>query len=278
MWILLSLLSAFAFAAMWLLARASRGIPSSIVTAAQYLFGPLLLFLFLPGTTLPWNLPLWYLFLIFNGSIMAGASWGMIIASHKVPVTVSNPLLGLSSVASLITVFLFFHGTFTLWGVSGILLTTIGLFVLYRGRWTMWRTRYPWIVLAVVILYGINGSIMHALLDDFPHPMVLSGIFLTCNFLMPLAQAAKQSRSASWTGGTILLLTALALVTLTQDLATIFAFQLAPAPYVLSIKRLSVLLSVLGGYVLFHERDESLGRLLLSTVIVLAGVVMMTVG
>ncbi len=278
MWVLLSLLSAFAFAGMWLLARASRGIPSSIVTAAQYATGPLLLLIFLPGTPLPWGLPLWYLFLIFNASIMAIASWGMIVASHKVPVTVSNPLLGLSSVSSLITVFLFFHGTFTVWGITGIFLTTLGLFVLYRGRWTMWRTRYPWIVLAVVILYGINGSIMHALLNDFPHPMVLSGIFLTCNFLMPLTQAAKKFRSVSWTGDVILLLVALAAVTLTQDLATIFAFRLAPAPYVLSIKRLSVLLSVLGGYVLFHERDESLGRLLLSTIIVLAGVVMMTVG
>lgn len=278
MWILLSLLSAFAFAAVWMLAHASRGIPSSVVTTAQYALGPVVLLLSLPGTTLPWGLPIWYVFLFINCLIVPVASWAMIVAMQRVPVTVSNPLLGLSSVASLFTATFFFSGTFTPAGVAGILLTTLGLFVLYRGRWELWHTRYPWIVLAVVVLYGINGTVMRALLVPFPHPQILSGVLLSFSCIAPLGQAARKIRSVRWSSAVILLLLTLAIMTLTQDLATILAFQFAPAPYVLSVKRLSVLLSVLGGYVLFHERDESLSRLLLSTIIVLAGVVMMTVG
>ena len=278
MWILLSLLSAVGFAAQWLLVRASRGTPGSVVTAAQFVSGPFLLLIFLRGVSLPWDQNIWYVFLLFNCLIVPAASWAMIVAMQRVPVTVSNPLLGLSSVASLITVAIFFHGTFSAAGVAGILLTTAGLFCLYQGRWHLWRTRYPWVVLVVVMLFGINGSISHALLEVFPQPQVISGIFLTASFFVPLISAARSGRSMRWTGSIVLLLVTLAIVTLIQEIATTVAMLSAPAPYVLSIKRTSVLLSVLGGYVLFHERDETLQRLLLSTVIVLAGVVMMTVG
>ncbi len=277
MWIFLSLLSAIAFSAVWLLVRASRGIPSSIVTAAQYSLGPVLLLLTVPHTALPWNEPIWYVFLCINVLIVPIASWTMVLASHRVPITVSNPLLGLSSVASLITAALFFHGTFTVLGVIGILTTTFGLFILYHGRWTIWRTRYPWMVLVIVILYGINGTIGHRLLQIFPHPFLLGGIFLSSSFVVPLRQAVRRARGMQWSRDVLFLLFALAIAMLAQDIATLLAFQLAPAPYVLSIKRMSVLFSMLGGYFLFREREASLKRLVLATIVVLAGVALMTV-
>lgn len=278
MWIVYSLLSAILFSSMWLLIRATRGVPGSIVSAATYAAGPIILLFTLPGVALPWSEPIWYWFLLVSGLMMAIASWTVMRSLQEVPVTVSNPLLGLSAVAALITATLFFDGRFTIGGVAGIIMATAGLFLLYHGRWKIWKTIHPWLILGVVTLFGVSGTIMHRLLEIFPNPLIVSAIFLTANCVLPLAHAVRSGRRISWSWNMFLILLTLACVTVGQDLLTLYAMQLAPAPYVLSVKRTSVLFGMLGGYFLFRERETSLSRLLLSALIVMAGVVMMTVG
>jgi len=60
-----------------------------------------------------------------------------------------------------------------------------------------------------------------------------------------------------------------------QDLLTLYAFTLGPSSYVIAVKRTSVLLTAVVGYVFLREREQSLKRLMLASGLVVGGVVML---
>ncbi len=278
MWFPYALLSAFFYALLWVLTRASRGMPSGVVTAVQFIVGPFLLLYVARTVDYPWGEWWWRAYLLLPLCILPLTAWAMTHALHTTEVTLVKPLFGLSSIATLLVSSLFFGEQVTWWGVGGILFITLGLFSLYHERWEAWRRAGPWMVLIGAIIFGTNAAITAAVLSRFPHVLAISALMMTGSFTVNAAFAGRSWCKVQWSWRNTLILLGLIVALLGQDLLTLYALTLGPSSYVIAVKRTSVLLTAVLGYVFLHERDQSLSRLLLSAGLVVAGVVGLTLG
>lgn len=278
MWFVLAFLSAFLYASLWLFARASKGMPSSIVTAFQFLPGPIMLIILSSRIHFPWHEPRWYLFLVITFIVTPPFSWAMNFASQRIEVTLIKPLSSLSSISALVFGMLLSHQTFSLKAVLGILVSTVGLMLIYHARWKVWRKPYPWLVLASMMVFGLNATVAGMLLQVFPHPLTISATSLTGGFLLSAVSGVNHRKHMRWTPQTIGLLLSFAAACVGQELFTDYALVLAPAAYVLAVKRTSIIMATVAGYLIFHEKDVPLTKLLMATAIVIAGLVLLLVG
>lgn len=275
MWFFLSLLSAVFYAAYWVVLRASNGIPSSLVTVAGFISGPVLLAYSWPNAVIPWSHPLWWVFLFWMIILNPFFSWTFTFASQRTPLSIAKPLSSLTSISAMFTGVLAFDQNLPSIGILGILVGVAGLFLLYHGRWEAWRKPHPWMVLLCVLSFGINTSITAEALKICPNPLLLIGIgwtptFLVCLLGMVSKKSWQRLSQRQWT-----LLAVLTSVMIVQEIASVNALFFAPAPYVVTVKRFSILLTSIIGYFWFKERDIPLPRLVLAVCIVIAGAVML---
>jgi drug/metabolite transporter (DMT)-like permease len=276
MWLVLSFGSAICYAAIWLLARGSRGIPPAIVASLQGATGPVVLAIGLLASPPPWKEPWLLPYLVLPFILMPLTFWGLTVAAQRTDVTIIKPLSALSTLATLAVAVGIFGGSFPALGLLGIAIITGGLLLLYHGRWQEWRSPYPWLTLPCIAMLGINAAIIRELLIVFPHPFIFSGFNLTGAFLLNGMIAGKDWGRTHFDRKTILFLLIFALFVLGQDFGTIFALLFAPAPYVIAIKRTSILLATVGAYIFFQERETKLPRLVFSCIIVIVGVSLLT--
>jgi drug/metabolite transporter (DMT)-like permease len=276
MWFPFALLSAFFYALLWTLGRASRGMPTSVVTAMQFIAGPFLLLSVTQTIDYPWGEWWWKAYLFLPLFFLPLTFFAMTSALHATQVTLVKPLFGLSSIATLIVASSFFGEEVTRLGVLGIAFITLGLFVLYHGRWHAWREAGPWMVLLGAIIFGTNAAILAAVLKKFPHVLAIAAIIFTGSFVWNLVFSLREWGRMRWSRKHVIILLGLILSCTGQDLVTMYAFTLGPSPYVIAVKRTSVLMTAFLGYVFLHERDQSLLRLLLSASLVVLGVIALT--
>jgi uncharacterized membrane protein len=276
MWFVFAVGSACFYSMLWIIGRMSRGIPTVVVTASQYAYGPILLFFVYNTVEYPWDQTWWWFFLILPFCIVPLMGWAMTYVLHHTEVTVIKPLFGLSSISTLIVASVFFGETVTAYGVAGIFLIVFGLLMLYHGRWEIWKQNGPWISLFGAFVFGANGAVIGAVLGRFPFIFALSGIAMTGHFLVTGIPATTKLKDVQWNKRTFLILLAIMTAMFGQDIFTLMALSLGPSPYVVAVKRTSILLTAVIGYVFLHERDQSLKRLLLSSGLVVLGVMLLT--
>lgn len=272
MWFPLALLSALAFSALWILARMSRGMPSSVVTAVQFVAAPFLLVYASSTIDYPWGAAWWQAYLVFPLLLIPLTQWAMTYAVHRTEVTLLKPLFGISSIVTLAVAVFLFGERVSPRGILGLLLITAGLLCLYTGRWSVWGHRGPWIALTGAIVFGINAAIVHAVLSRFPSVLGIAAMAMTGSLIINAIPAAPALRRVRWTVGNVAIMGGLLIAFLIQDLGTITAFQFGPSSYVIAVKRTSILLTAIVGYLFLGERDQSLPRLLLACSLVVAGV------
>lgn len=277
MWFLPALASAIFYSMLWVLARMSRGLPSSVVTWIQFVYGPVLLVVASRYVDFPWGEMWWWAYLTLPFCIVPAYAMAMTHAVHRTQVTLLQPLFGLSSIATLAVASMFFGEVVPAYGIAGILLITFGLLSLYHSRWEVWRSRGPWIALFGAFLFGANAAIIGGVLQEFPHVFALSGIAITGHFLFCSIPAVPRLKQVVWSKRTVLIFIGLGIAMIGQDLATLYALTLGPFSYVISVKRSSMLLTAVVGYLFLRERDQSIGRLLFSSALVVIGVVMLTI-
>jgi len=277
MWFPLALAAAVLYASMWLFARASRGIPSGVVTAMYSIWAPLLLFVVAQSVDYPWHERWWQLYLLMPFLIMPFTLCMLTYACQRSPVTIVNPLASLSTFSTLTITTAFFAKSFSSIHIAGMVVVTAGLFFLYHGQWTEWKKPWPWLVLLGVLILGLNVAIIKEVLERFPHPIAVLALAATGTFAVNAIFAGKSWHKMKWTQNAILLLGAFALVNLSQDILTFLALSLGPAPHVVAVKRTSILFAAIGGYIIFKEKGQSLVRLLFACVVVVLGVVMLNI-
>jgi uncharacterized membrane protein len=278
MWFLSALLAATFYALVWILARVSRGIPSAVVTAAQFIIGPLLLLSAVQTVDYPWGEWWFHSYLLFPFILDPFFMWAMTKALHRIEVTTVKPLFGISSITALVVAVLFFGRTISPIGALGIGIVTIGLFSLYHGRLAIWKRWSPWIVLLSAIFFGVNAAVVAEVLERFPHIFALLALSFTGIFMGLLPFAIRDLRNTPWNGRTLAILSTILLANVGQDAFTYLGLSLGPSPYVIAVKRLSILFTALIGYVFLKERDQSLPRLLFACVLVIFGLVFITIG
>jgi drug/metabolite transporter (DMT)-like permease len=275
MWFPLALLSALFFSLMWVFARMSRGVPSSIVTALEFSVGPFFLVYSLRTVSYPWGEAWWQWYLLLPFCILPVTLWGLTYAVQQNQVTVVKPLSATSSIATLLVALVFFQERISFMGIFGVLIVTMGLLCLYHGRWNVWKTPGPWIALAGSLVLGTNAAIVAAVLSRFPHIIALAALVMTGGFVVNGIFAGRLWFRVQWTWYHAGVIFCLIVSMVVQDLLTLYAFTLGPSAYVIAVKRTSVLITAVIGYVFLHERDQSFWQLLGSSALVVLGMIML---
>ncbi len=276
MWFLFAVLAAICYSLLWIFARMSRGIPSTVVTAAEYITGPFLLLAVIRTVDYPWHELWWWGYLAFPFLFVPFFVWASTYAVHRAEVTYLKPLFGLSSIMTLLISSLFFGEKVGIEGIAGILLIVFGLFALYQGRLGEWKKISPWIMLAAALFYGANAAVIAAVLHRFPHVLGIAAMIFMGSFVMNLPMAIRDLPHMRWSRYYVLVLLGMIVANIGQDIFTLVGFTYGPSSYVIAVKRMSVLLTAVIGYVFLHERDQSLPRLMASSGMVVAGVLLLT--
>lgn len=167
-------------------------------------------------------------------------------------------------------------------GLVGVVLIVVGSYVLNiseRGKgWAapykaLLRERGPRIMLFVAFLWSINANIDKVgIQSSSPFFWIMSANAVAAVALTPLILwKTRQPRIIATNIWSLALIGLLgALVGLTQ----MTALTMTIVPYVISVKRLSVIMSVLYGHMLF--REQGLQQRLTGVVIMIAGVLLIT--
>lgn len=271
MWLLYSLIAAVFYAALWVLARASRGLPPSIVLAAQFAPSILLVYFWWPAAPLPWHEPLWIIFILTACFFMPNTSWLMTYAGQRSDIGVIKPLSGLSSITALLAGTFLFGETIPYVGLFGVVIVALGLLLLYHGRMHHWRSASPWIVLSCVLVFGVVGALFRAVLQFYPEPVFITGIFLLPSGIIWCIRSLWTVRSVTLTPQHWLILGLFAVAAIVQEVATFIALGMAPAAYMYTVKRTSIIIASLIGYYWFQEKEVPLWRLIAGSVIVISG-------
>ena len=278
MWFFFALLSAFLFSMLWVLARMSRGMPSAVVTSLELSFGPFLLIYVTRSIDFPWEETWWHWYLLLPVVILPLTLWGLTYAVQRNHVTVIKPLSAMSGISALFVSIFFFGQQLSWLGVAGIFIITFGLFSLYHGRWSVWKGNGPWIALGGSLILGANATIVTVVLSRFPHIFAISALMMTMGFVMNTVVAGSAWLKVQWSPRHVIIILCLIVAMVGQDIITLYAFTLAPASYVIAVKRTSVLITAVIGYTFLKEREQSLRRILFASSFVVVGVVALTLG
>jgi len=278
MWLPYALLAAVFYALVWILARVSRGIPSTVVTAAQFIPGPFLLLITTQAVDYPWGEWWWQAYLVFPFVLDPFFMWAMTKALHRIEVTTVKPLFGISSISALLVAMLFFGRRISAPGMLGVGVVTAGLFCLFHDHLHIWKRWSPWVVLLSAIFFGGNAAVVAEILERFPHIFALLALSFTGILSGMFPFALRDLRNTPWTRRTLLILSVILLANVGQDVFTFLGLSLGPSPYVIAVKRMSILFTTILGYVFLKERNHSLPQLLLASGLVVAGIVLLTLG
>jgi uncharacterized membrane protein len=278
MWFPLALLSAVLYACMWLFARGSRGMPTAFVTAAASMWAPPMLVWTLFNVDYPWGDPLWQRYLVLPFFLIPITLLGLTLAGQRTEVSIIKPLSALSTVAALCASVLLFGAEFRLAHTIGIAVITVGLLLLYHGRWESWRTPWPWIAFVGVLVLGANAAVAREVLVIFREPLALITLAATGSFCVNGALAIRERRVIKIASRDVVFLFAFAATNLAQDLLTFTALTMGPAPHVIAVKRTSILFAAFMSYFIFRDRDQPLWRLMAASGVVVIGVACLSLG
>ncbi len=186
-------------------------------------------------------------------------------------ISVVSCFFALSPLFLLLTTPLITGDQLTPLGVAAVILSVCGsLVMVYRPSNVLWRRQKKGILLA------LGAAVFFSLNSCFDRLAVQTGTPIFAGFTMTLFSAFVLAplvvfRKASWqslaeAGGGLWLR---GLLEVAFMCAKLYAMREMSPPYVVSIMRLSLLLSIMGGHFVFQEKE--LGRRLAAGALILAG-------
>jgi drug/metabolite transporter (DMT)-like permease len=277
MWLILALGSAIIDSAQWSVIRASHEkIPSSLMTAAHHILGPFLatgIFIY----PMPVSETIVWIYLGYVFFVNPPFSWLSVYSTQRIPVSLSKPLGSFSTISSTLAGVFLFQTNFPPLGLWAIILGFIGLWMLYHARWSEWKKPYPWILTGCMLNFGMVSVLTSQVLEVYPHPIIVSGIGLTGALTVALTGSIAHYRKWNLHRQTIVMLLFIAISNIISQIIGVMALGMAPAAYVVSIKRTSIILTALIGYAIFRERQTPFWRLMLATGIVTLSIVLMAI-
>jgi uncharacterized membrane protein len=232
--------------------------------------------------TFPWSMDL-VLLLSVQIPFEVVAYYLYLKAIRMSPLSLSVPYLSFTPVFTIVTAAVLLGESISTQGLLGILMVTVGAYVL-NLELTVYHPLAP--LKAIIESQGSRRMLLVALIWSLTSTLGKKGVQLSdpsffgvlymFSLSLPLMAIAgwrvkKNMARVNLKGRNALWLSLGGLTTALAMIAHFHAIELAPVSYMISVKRTSVVFSVLYGGVIFKERH--IGLRLLGTCIMLSGVV-----
>lgn len=211
------------------------------------------------------------------------AVWLYMNALQASPLSLTVPFLALTPVFTTATSFVLLGEQPDASGLAGIFLIGLGAYLLHvhlsrqgilEPLKAVWREKGSRLMIGVALLYSITSN-LGKMAVQHSSPSFMAAVYLpvlAVAFLPLLRWGGVHRRKIQSGGGLFLLLGA------SQALMAVFHFHaisLILVSYMISMKRLSLVLSVLLGWLFFHE--SRIRQRLLGSLLMLAGVTLIVV-
>ena len=206
-------------------------------------------------------------------------------AIRTTPLSLSVPYLSFTPIFTILTAALLLQESISTQGFLGILMVTAGAYVLNIERYVhhplaplkaIFKSSGSRRMLMVALIWSLTSTLgkKGVQLSD---PMFFGVFYMTTLSIPMLAIAGwrikRNAATVNLKGRNSIWLMLGGLATALSMIAHFHAIQLAPVSYMISVKRTSLVFSVLYGGLIFKE--EQIGRRLLGTSIMLSGAVIL---
>ena len=210
------------------------------------------------------------------------AYWLFLTAIQIAPVSLTFPFLSFTPVFTILTARLFLGESVSLMGAGGIVLVSAGAYVLQlnlvresifapiRAVFTNPGSR---VMLMVAFLYSITSTLGKKgvlLMGPRHFAVVYVGLFAVVVTVFQVVRMLSGRSTIHLKGKYGLLAVASGLAMAGMMFTHCLAIEIAPVPYMMSVKRTSMIFAVLYGWIFFKE--ELIGYRLLGALVMAAGV------
>ena len=287
-WLFLSLASGISVATKNVITRKLVFLTDrQVILYSKYLFVSLFSLVLIFFTGIPEVKPAFYYSIAITSILDVIAAWYFLNAIASAQLAKTFPLVAFTPLFAIGTSFFVLGETPSLLGLAGILLIVCGAYLLRaegvkvgllepvkllvkeKGPRSMLMAAFLFSILAVFFKKAIlNSSPFFA----FGVTQLLSTLFLTLFFLKKKTLGSLLRKTADNFG----LLFISSIIGFFAGLTLFAAFQLGLATYVVSVKRISILFTIILGYIFFKE-DHLLKSLMIGSIMVL-GVFLIAVG
>jgi drug/metabolite transporter (DMT)-like permease len=200
------------------------------------------------------------------------------------PLSLTLPYLAFTPVFLILVGFVVLQEVPSFWGVTGILTTCAGGYILNLNRgyrsWlapiaAVFREKGSWLMLIVAFLYSVSGAVAKkAILHSSPLFFTVSffcflGVAMT--LVMLIFGQARPGVFKQYVGKGVIA----GCLLFAHAIFHGFAISLTKAAYMISVKRLSVLIGFGYGWLIFKEKDIPVR--LIGTILMVAGAALITV-
>jgi len=278
LWAFLSIFSGLGDATVYAAMKKVKNLNQYIILFARYSIALVFLSLMLFFEKIPEISDGFFPVLFLNSFILAISSYLIIRATQISPLSTSIPMLSFTPVFLIITSYLMLRELPTSMGIIGILLIVIGAYTLnihehkksflepFRA---LLKEKGTVMIFAVAFLYSISANLgklgilySDAIFFSFACYLVVTLFLFPLLFTKPVKKLRNIKKNLKY-------LIIMGIAAGIMMVASAIALKLAIVPYVISLKRFSVIFSVLFGYFLFKE--EKIKERLIGAVIMLLG-------
>ncbi|MDO8435597.1 MAG: EamA family transporter [bacterium] len=213
-----------------------------------------------------------WLFAISHAVLMVVANYCYLRALAVSPVSQTQPILALSTVFLIVTTPLLTDDQVTAWGWVGVLLVGAGIYATqYPERpmgatssvWApfveMWKQKGVVWMLATAFIYSITPNLdkLAVLTSDSPTYLVVDyslTALLTLIMIIIGLSIGRIGKDVLHSSGAALQFAPGGFLNAAATLTQVWALTFLPVPYVIALKRLSIVFTSLWGYVVRKER------------------------
>lgn len=258
-----------------------KKLPHLVKARAMALFSLPVVGLVVAFTGLPTIQPEFWKFVSIHAGLMVVATWLYMRALALGPLSQTQPILALTTVFLTITNPIMTNESVTVWGWIGVVMIGLGVYATqHPGRdpnrgWGaslvspfVQMVKQPGVMskLGVAFIFSITANLDQLARTASNGPTYLlidlTLIVILITIVMKVLRQPSQIGWAQWKGGAINSLTIL---------FHMWALVFAPVPYVIAVKRLSIVFTSLWGYRIRKERELNWYRLM-GVLIVVGGV------
>ncbi|MFA4891647.1 MAG: EamA family transporter [Candidatus Gracilibacteria bacterium] len=276
-WFYLALIGAFLTAAYWILLKKSlKDIDQFTLAGGVFLVSSAVLFIYSMANGIPSIGEFFYIALFSAAISNAAVSALTYYALSTCELSLSIPMLSFTPVFLILTSYLILGEKTSLLGALGILFIVFGCIVIETGKECGKRKNWNWrkgefLMLIVAFLYSICGNLDKMLIKNSDPTFGTAFEFLIMCAILWSFSVFKEKKPTKIFKENFWAFVVLGLVCSVSTIFINTALQIQIVPYVIAIKRLSILFAVLYGAIILKEHHPA--RRILGAGIMVAGAI-----